>query len=99
MLPMTAQPEAQGVDRTAAAGRVQIQGVRHEYPGTVALDSFDLTVEPGEFITLLGPSGSGKSTLLYIIAGLQDATRGRVLIDGVDITPLPPQRRNIGLVF
>src|SRR5689334_20136337 len=100
------QPAAaeEGDVRTAetiapSPGRVQIDALHHEYSGTVAVASLDLVVEPGEFITLLGPSGSGKSTVLHIVAGLQSATRGRVLVDDVDITPLPPQRRNIGLVF
>lgn len=64
-----------------------------------ALHPTTLELAPGEFLTLLGPSGSGKTTLLNICAGFLTPTAGRVLLDGRDITPLPPRRRNIGMVF
>ena len=57
------------------------------------------TSRSGERLALLGPSGSGKSTVLRVIAGLQPATAGRVLLDGLDVTGVPPHRRGIGLVF
>src|SRR5690606_13179738 len=56
-------------------------------------------VEPGELVTLLGPSGSGKSTILSMIAGLVPPTQGRILINGHDVTDVPPARRNLGMVF
>lgn len=80
-------------------GEVTATGVGLDYNGKPALDDADLHVRAGEFFTLLGPSGSGKTTLLRIIAGLLDATRGRVDIDGEDVTDLPTQRRDIGFVF
>jgi NitT/TauT family transport system ATP-binding protein len=64
--------------------------------GTLALDSIDLHVEPGEFVCLVGASGCGKSTLLSIIAGLTDATSGEVLLDGAPVEGPGPDR---GLVF
>ena len=65
----------------------------------VALDDVSLKVESGQLTALLGPSGGGKSTLLRIIAGLEYADSGRVEIEGVDATWLPPQRRSVGFVF
>ncbi|WP_328386639.1 ABC transporter ATP-binding protein [Streptomyces sp. NBC_00400] len=62
------------------------------------LDSFDLTVEPGEVMALLGPSGSGKTTALRAVAGFVQPASGRVLIGGRDVTGLPPHRRGIGMV-
>ena len=68
--------------------------------GTVeALRATSLDVAPGEFLTLLGPSGSGKTTLLNICAGYLAPGTGRVLLDGRDITGLPPRKRNMGMVF
>ena len=65
----------------------------------VVLDAVDLHVAAGEVVALLGPSGSGKSTLLRVIAGIVPADRGRVVLDGVDITHTPTHRRSIGMVF
>ncbi|WP_326620694.1 ABC transporter ATP-binding protein [Streptomyces decoyicus] len=62
------------------------------------LDSFDLTVEPGEVMALLGPSGSGKTTALRAVAGFVRPVSGRVLIGGRDVTGLPPHKRGIGMV-
>jgi ABC-type sugar transport system ATPase subunit len=67
--------------------------------GTVALDSFDLRFESGEFVVLLGPSGSGKSTACRILAGLEKPSSGAVEIDGVDITERPPRDRSTSMVF
>lgn len=64
-----------------------------------ALDAINLRIEPGTFCVLLGPSGCGKSTTLRIIAGLETASAGRVLIDGQDVTTLSPAQRGIAMVF
>jgi ABC-type Fe3+/spermidine/putrescine transport system ATPase subunit len=79
--------------------KVALQRVARHYGAARALDALDLTIEDGEFVTLLGPSGCGKTTTLRIIAGFVDPTAGRVLIDGRDVTDVPPNRREVGMVF
>lgn len=69
------------------------------YRSTTALDDFNLKVESGEFVSLLGPSGSGKSTILNLISGYQSPDNGNVCIDGKDVASLPPAERDIGIVF
>ncbi|MGF7048401.1 putative spermidine/putrescine transport system ATP-binding protein [Paenibacillus sp. DS2015] len=78
---------------------VQIENVTKSYTKNKVLDKVSLTIEEGEFITLLGPSGCGKSTLLRAIAGLNDIDTGAIIIGGKDITCMPPKKRNIGMVF
>jgi multiple sugar transport system ATP-binding protein len=67
--------------------------------GTVALDDFDLAFESGEFVIFLGPSGSGKTTACRILAGLEQASAGRIEVDGRDISDLPPRERRMSMVF
>lgn len=69
------------------------------YGSNEVLKDVNLQVEPGEFFALLGPSGSGKSTLLRLIAGFNQHQRGELLVDGKDISGVPPHARNIGMVF
>ena len=78
---------------------VQCRNVRLSYGKTEVLKDVNLDIAPGEFFALLGPSGSGKSTLLRLIAGFNRHQHGQVLVDGVDIGPLPPWQRHIGMVF
>jgi len=79
---------------------LEIKGVSKVFGGAVvAVDTFSLTVANGELVTLLGPSGSGKSTLLRMIGGFERPSSGQVLIDGEDVSPLPPERRPTGMVF
>jgi len=78
---------------------VAFQGIEKRYGDVVALGGFDLAVRPGELMILVGPSGSGKSTVLRTLAGLERLTAGRILLGGTDITALPPQRRDIAMVF
>jgi multiple sugar transport system ATP-binding protein len=78
---------------------IVIDRVRKTFGTATALAELTLTVQDGEFLSLLGPSGCGKTTLLRIIAGLETATSGRVLIGGRDVTALPPRARGIAMVF
>src|SRR5689334_20913377 len=78
---------------------ITVKGANKHYGDFAALDNVDFTVPKGSLTSLLGPSGSGKSTLLRAIAGLDDPDTGTVIINGRDVTNVPPQRRGIGFVF
>ncbi len=80
-------------------GALGLRGVSKLYGDVVAVRDVDLEVRPGEFVTLLGPSGSGKTTTLRIIAGFIRPDTGTVVLDGQDLTRVPPHRRGIGMVF
>ncbi|HEU4649136.1 MAG TPA: ABC transporter ATP-binding protein [Gemmatimonadales bacterium] len=79
---------------------VRLERIAKTYPNRhVAVQGLDLTIEDGEFMVLVGPSGCGKSTVLRMIAGLETPTAGRLFIGGRDVTELPPQDRDIAMVF
>lgn len=78
---------------------LSLRGVTRRFKDTVALNSLDLDVAQGELVALLGPSGCGKTTALRIIAGLDRPDEGAVLVGGQDVSHLPPNKRNMGMVF
>ena len=79
-------------------GHIQLVSLTKRFT-EVAVDSIDLTVDSGEFFSLLGPSGCGKTTTLRLIAGFEQPTSGRILLDGTDMAGVPPHKRNVNTVF
>jgi putative spermidine/putrescine transport system ATP-binding protein len=78
---------------------LELRNVTKRFGDVVAVDTVSLTLNHGEFLTFLGPSGSGKTTTLMMVAGLQSPSGGEILMRGDPLVPLPPYRRNIGMVF
>lgn len=78
---------------------LEIKNISKKFGDSVVLNDLSIKIEKGNFFSFLGPSGCGKTTLLRIIAGLEFPDSGQIILDGVDITDLPPQKRNIGIVF
>ena len=78
---------------------LEIAGVSKHFGATAAVDDVTLSVEGGELFALLGPSGCGKTTLLRLIAGFEAPDSGRIVLDGVDITALPPFERPVNMMF
>ena len=95
----TVSPSVVGMTRPNPRGAVRLAGIAKQFGATSVLRDIDLDIRAGEFITILGPSGCGKSTLLRIIAGLEPQSAGTVTIDGVSMDGLPPDRRDIAMVF
>jgi multiple sugar transport system ATP-binding protein len=80
-------------------GKIELQGVEKAFGAVKVIQGVDLVVEDGSFVVFVGPSGCGKSTLLRLIAGLEDATGGAILIDNVDVIDQPPAKRQLSMVF
>jgi putative spermidine/putrescine transport system ATP-binding protein len=78
---------------------ISLDHLHKRYGSVVAVADVSLDIQAGEFFTLLGPSGSGKTTVLRMIAGFEQATKGRVLLDGTDVTGFPPYKRDVNTVF
>src|SRR6266404_1641900 len=79
--------------------RLEVKAVTKLYGAHAAVRDVSFAVEDGEFVTLLGPSGSGKTTLLMLVAGFVAPTEGSIAVAGADITAIPPERRDFGMVF
>jgi len=84
---------------TSRSHALALRGLSKYYGTLAAVDDVSLDIPSGAFLTLLGPSGSGKTTILMAIAGFVQPSAGRILLDDADITALPPDRRNFGMVF
>jgi spermidine/putrescine ABC transporter ATP-binding subunit len=78
---------------------IRIEGITKRFGDFVAVDDVSLEIREGEFFALLGPSGCGKTTLLRMLAGLEMPTEGRILIDGADMSHVPPNKRPVNMVF
>lgn len=78
---------------------VYFKNVNKSYGALTAVDDLDLAIEPGQFVTLLGPSGCGKSTTLRMLGGFDSPTSGEIYLEGKPISHLPPNKRNVNIVF
>ena len=78
---------------------IELRNIRKSFGALDIIGGLDLAIGDGEFVVFVGPSGSGKSTLLRLVAGLEEATSGQVLIDGEDVTDLGPADRSLSMVF
>jgi putative spermidine/putrescine transport system ATP-binding protein len=78
---------------------LELTGIQKRFGDVAAVEDFNLSAVRGEFVSFLGPSGCGKTTTLRMIAGFERPTDGNIVIDGVDVTNRPPNRRNVGMVF
>ena len=92
-------PNSASPDRASTGAPIEVRGCHQRFGSFTALHGVDLSVSGGEFVTLLGPSGSGKTTLLRILAGLVMPTGGTIHVAGRDVTYLPSEKRDIGMVF
>ena len=79
--------------------KITIENLTKKFGDTTAVDNLSVTMESGKMIALLGPSGCGKTTILNMLSGILPATSGKIFFDDQDVTALPPEKRNIGLVF
>ena len=84
---------------TGHAPIVRLDGISRRFGDAVAVERMELDIAPGEFVTLLGPSGCGKTTTLRILGGFEMPDTGRVILEGEDVTHVPPNRRNVNMVF
>lgn len=91
--------KSQQIQAESSGAPIRISGISKTYKELTVLDSVDLDIHGGEFLTLLGASGSGKSTLLNIIAGFVKPSGGTIEVDGVEMSRLPPHKRGLGMVF
>src|SRR5690554_5013548 len=82
-----------------AGADLELVGIQKRFPGFTAIEELDLKIPAGSFFALLGPSGCGKTTTLRLVAGLEDATAGKILIGGKDVTRTKPFQRPVNTVF
>jgi spermidine/putrescine transport system ATP-binding protein len=82
-----------------SGGNVKLESLTKRFDEVTAVDQISVEIQPGEFFSLLGPSGCGKTTTLRMVAGFEAPTGGKILLDGIDVAKLPPNRRNVNTVF
>src|SRR5437660_4250434 len=99
LLHRRAEVTATQAGEARAGVEVRLEDLRRSYAGVTALDGLSLTLAPGELVALLGPSGCGKTTAMRLVAGLEEANSGRVMFGGRDVTGLPANKRDVGMVF
>ena len=95
----SAHQASSATDSAPAPGAVRLSGVSKKFGDFTAVESLNLDVKPGEFLSMLGPSGSGKTTVLRMIAGFENVTRGSIHLSGLDVTQVPPHARQVNTVF
>src|SRR4030067_191708 len=78
---------------------ITLQHVTKPFGSFIAVEEMNLGIERGEFFSLLGPSGCGKTTTLRMVAGFETPTTGRIILEGHDVSDVPPYRRNVNMVF
>src|SRR5258708_28041152 len=78
---------------------LELNNIHKQFGQFTAVDTFNLKAESGEFVAFLGPSGCGKTTTLRMVAGFERPDSGQIIVNGTDITTMPTNRRNIGMVF
>src|SRR5690348_6243830 len=88
-----------GIAEGGKPALVRFEGVSKRYGDVPAVNALSLDILPNEFFALLGPSGCGKTTLLRLLAGFEQPTEGRVVLDGEDISAVPPHRRPVNMMF
>jgi len=87
------------MENTPPADHVEFRNIRKVYGGNEALSNVSISIKQGELLSLLGPSGCGKTTLLRILSGFASPTEGDILVDGQRLNAIPPNKRNVGMVF
>src|SRR5258705_10635013 len=80
-------------------GYLELENLHRDFGTVKALNGINISLGEGEFLSLLGPSGCGKTTALRLVAGFDQPNQGRIVVDGKDVTGIPPNKRDMGMVF